>query len=90
MFKNVAAWSLKMLPPTWQSGSKQILIGGFQKGKIYPCISKDIKVTGCQTFFIFQKLHFSIYASYCHMKTAPLMNFFDFFQVLKRCQPVTL
>ena len=69
-----------MLLPTWQSCSKQILIGGFQKGRICPCISRDTKVTGCQTFFIFQKLHFSFYIPYYHMKTAPPMKTFDFFK----------
>ena len=74
------AWqTFKILLPTWQAGSKQILIGGFQKGRTCPCISRDTKVAGCQTFFIFQKLHFSFYISYCHMKTAPPMNTFDFF-----------
>ena len=75
------AWrTFKMLLPTWQAGSKQILIGGFQKGRTCPCISRDTKVAGCQTFFIFQKLHFYFYVSYCHMKTAPPMNTFDFFK----------
>ena len=64
---------------TRQSGSKQNLIGDFQKGKTCSCISRDTKVAGCQTFFIFQKLHFSFYISYFHMKTAPPMNTFDFF-----------
>ena len=42
-----------MLLPTWQAGSKQILIGGFGKGRTCPCISRDTKVADCQTFFIF-------------------------------------
>ena len=68
------AWrTFKMLLPTWQAGSKQILIGGFKKGRTCPCISRDIKVAGCQTFFTFQKLHFYFYVS----------NTLDFFQVLK-------
>ena len=72
-WENIYPWL-----PAWQSGSKQILIGGFQKGKTCSCISRDTKVAGCQTFFIFQKLHF--YVSYCRMKTAPPMNTYDFFK----------
>ena len=77
---SMAWWTFKMLLPTWQAGSKQVFIGGFQKGRTCPCISRDTKVAGCQTFFIFQKLHFYFYVSYCHMKTAPPMNTFDFFK----------
>ena len=72
--------TFKILLPAWQSGSKQNLIGGFQKGRTCSCISRDTKVAGCQTFFIFQKLHFSFYISYFHMKTVPPMNTFDFFK----------
>ena len=50
---SMACRTFKMLLPTWQSGFKQILIGGFQKGRTCPCISRDTKVSGCQTFFIF-------------------------------------
>ena len=57
--------TFKMLLPAWQSGSKQNLIGGFQKGTTCSCISKDTKVEGYQIFFIFQKLLFSLYVSYC-------------------------
>ena len=36
------AWrTFKMLLPTLYAGSKQILIGGFQKGTTCPCISRD-------------------------------------------------
>ena len=77
---SMAWWTFKMLLPTWQAGSKQILIGGFQKGRTCPCISRDTKVADCQTFFIFQKSHFSFCISYCHMKTAPPINTFDFFK----------
>ena len=80
---SMAQQTFKMLLPTWQAGSKQILIGGFQKGRTCPCISRDTKVAGCQTFFTFRKLHSYLYVSYCHMKTAPPMTTFDFFQVLK-------
>ena len=74
------AWqTFKMLLPPWQSDSKQILIV-FQKGRKFSCISRDTKVAGCQTFFIFQKLHFSFFISYCHMKIAPPMNSFDIFK----------
>ena len=31
------------------------------------------------TLSIFEKLDFSFYISYCHMKTAPPMKTFDFF-----------
>ena len=62
------------------TGSKQCEIGSFQKGTTCPCASSGCKVVGCQTIFIFQKLHFSFYVSYCHMKTAPPMNTFDFFK----------
>ena len=40
--------TFKTLQPPWQSGSKQILIGGFQKCKTCPCASRGCKVTGCQ------------------------------------------
>ena len=74
------AWRIfKILLLPWQSGSKQNLIGGFQKGRTCSCISRDTKVAGCQTCLIFQRLHFYFYVSYCHMKTAPPMNTFDFF-----------
>ena len=80
---SMACRTFKMLLPTWQAVSKQILIEGLQKGRTCPCILRDTKVVGCQTFFIFQNLHFYFYVSYCHMKTAPPMNTSDFFQVLK-------
>ena len=41
--------TFKTLQPPWQSGSKQILIGGFQKCKTCPCASRGYKVTGCQS-----------------------------------------
>ena len=72
-------WAIISLLFPWTPGSKQCEIEGFQKGITCPCASRDYKVAGCQTFFIFQKLHFSFYVSYCHMKTAPPMNTFDFF-----------
>ena len=51
----------------------------FQRHRTYnPCASRGCKIAGCQTFFIFQKLHFSFYISYCHMKTVPPINTFDF------------
>ena len=33
--------TFKILLPAWQSGFKQILIGGFQKGRTCSCISRD-------------------------------------------------
>ena len=88
IFKQV--WeTLKGLPPPWPPGSKQCEIGGFQKGTTCPCTSMGCKVVGCQTFFIFQKLFFSFYVSYFHMKTVPSMNTW-FFEILKVWQPVTL
>ena len=71
-------WAIIALLFPWTPGSKQCEIGGFQKGTSCPCASRGCKVAGCQTFFIFQKLYFSFYVSYFHMKTAPPMNTFDF------------
>ena len=82
-------WAIIALLFPWTPGSKQCEIRGFQKGITCPCASRGCKVAGCQTFFILQKLHFSFYISYCHMKTVPPMNTW-FFQVLKLWQPVTL
>ena len=73
-------WAIIALLFPWTPGSKQCEIGGFLKGITCPCALRGCKVAGCQTFFIFQKLHFSFYISYCHMKTAPPMNTFDFFK----------
>ena len=43
----------------WQSGSFEISIGGFQKGKTRPCTSRGTKVTRCQIFkFLLQTLTF--------------------------------
>ena len=41
------------------------------------------------TFSIFEKLDFPFYASFCHMKTAPPMNTFDFFTLnqLRKSRP---
>ena len=81
--------TFKILLPAWQSGSKQNLIGGFQKGRTCSCISRDTKVAGCQTFFIFQKLHFSstyhiVIWKQCHLWTLLI------FSSTKIWQPVTL
>ena len=56
--------TFKMLLPTWQAGSEQIFIRGFQKGRTCPCISRDVKVAGCQSFFLFQKIHLCIIMSH--------------------------
>ena len=72
---SMAWWTFKMLLPTWQAGSKQILIGGFQKGRICSCISRDTKVAGCQTFFIFQKLHFFLFIILSYENSATYEHF---------------
>ena len=41
---------------------------------------KEIGVVPIGTLSIFEKLDFPFYISYCHMKTAPPMNTFDFFK----------
>ena len=78
--------TFKILLPAWQSGSKQILIGDFQKGRTCSCISRDTKVAGCQTFFIFLFMYHIVIA---YENTATYEHFW-FFQVLKLWQPVTL
>ena len=40
---------------------------------------KKIGVVSIGTFSIFEKIDFSFYSSYFHMKTVPPMNTFDFF-----------
>ena len=40
---------------------------------------KEIGVVSIGTFSIFEKIDFSFYSSYFHMKTVPPMNTFDFF-----------
>ena len=40
---------------------------------------KEIGVVPIGTFSIFEKIDFSLYTSYFHMKTALPMNTFDFF-----------
>ena len=40
---------------------------------------KEIGVVSIGTISIFEKLDFPFWSSYCHMKTAPPMNTFDFF-----------
>ena len=43
------AWQMfKALQHPWQSSSLEILIWGFQKGRIPPCTSSSIKLTRCQ------------------------------------------
>ena len=39
---------------------------------------KEIGVVSISTFSIFEKIYFSFYSSYFHMKTVPPMNTFDF------------
>ena len=41
---------------------------------------KEIRVVSIGTLSIFEILDFPFYASFCHMKTAPPMNIFDFFK----------
>ena len=40
---------------------------------------KEIGVVSIGTISIFEKLDFPFYISYCHMKTVPPMNTFNFF-----------
>ena len=40
---------------------------------------KEIGLVPIGTFSIFEKIDFSFYSSYFHMKTVPPMNTFDFF-----------
>ena len=39
---------------------------------------KEIGVVSIGTFSTFEKIYFSFYSSYFHMKTVPPMNTFDF------------
>ena len=40
---------------------------------------KEIGVVSIGTLSVFEKLDFPFYISYCHMKTPPPVNTFDFF-----------
>ena len=40
---------------------------------------KEIGVVSVGKFGTFEKLGFPFYTSYCHLKTVPPMNIFDFF-----------
>ena len=52
-FFSMAWQTFKAMLHPWQSGSLKILIGGFQKGKTRPCISRGTKVTRCQILKFF-------------------------------------
>ena len=81
--------TFKTLQPPWQSGSKQILIGGFQKCKTCPCASRGCKVTGYQSFSI-EKIK-SVHRWRCfHMKIWYIKRNVQFLKNEKVWQPVTL
>ena len=55
---SMAWWTFKMLLPTWQAGSNQYEIEGFQKGTTCPYASRGCKVTGRQSFNVSKKPKF--------------------------------
>ena len=58
--------TLKELLQHWQSRSKKILTGGFQKGKTGPCTSRGIKAVVCQSlkdFIYYIEIEFSVTSS---------------------------
>ena len=63
----MAFLTLKELLNPWQSKSKEILLGGFQKGKTRPCTSRGIRVVVCQSlkdFIYYIEIEFSVTSNF--------------------------
>ena len=80
--------TFKTLQPPWQSGSKQILIGGFQICKTCPCASRGCKVTGYQSFSI-EKIK-SVHRWRCFHMTIWYIKKCNFWKMKKVWQSTTL
>ena len=66
-FFSMAFLTLKELLHPWQSRSKEILTGGFQKGKTGPCTSRGIRAVVCQSlkdFIYYIEIEFSVTSSF--------------------------
>ena len=58
---------------------REKFLAGIQYIDILVIGFKEIGTLSIPILDIFEKLDFSFYNSYCHMKTAPPMNTFEFF-----------